>query len=35
MTTIRVCVITTVITVVCGYIVAYTMAQVGERQAPG
>ncbi|SDF66773.1 MULTISPECIES: ABC transporter permease [Thalassobaculum] len=32
MTTIRVCVITTVITVVCGYIVAYTMAQVGERQ---
>ena len=32
MTTIRVCVITTVITVVCGYIVAYAMAQVGERQ---
>lgn len=32
MTTIRVCVITTVITVICGYIVAYAMAQVGERQ---
>lgn len=31
-TTIRVCLITTIITVVCGYIVAYTMAQVGERQ---
>ena len=32
MTTVRVCVITTAITVVCGYIVAYAMAQVGERQ---
>jgi putative spermidine/putrescine transport system permease protein len=32
MTTVRVCVITTVITVICGYIVAYAMAQVGERQ---
>lgn len=31
-TTVRVCVITTVITVICGYIVAYAMAQVGERQ---
>ena len=32
LTTLRICLITTVITVILGYLVAYAMAQVGERQ---